>query len=81
MSKPISLSAVLADLKNGMTRKAINEKYELNPLSAKALWGNEKLKNKKPAKYVLDIEIVDDVQVEYLDEDITRHPKSSTIKQ
>ena len=81
MSKPISLSAVLADLKNGMTRKAINEKYELNPLSAKALWRNEKLKNKKSAKYVLDIEIVDDVEVKYLDEDVTKHPKSSTIKQ
>jgi len=81
MARQISISAILEDLKNGMTRKDINVKYALNPLDAKEVWKHEKLKNKKPAKYVLDIEIVDDVEVKYLDEDITKHPKSSTIKQ
>ena len=64
MAKPVTLSSVLEDLKNGMSRKDINAKYELNPIDIKKLWSHEKLKNKKPAKYVSELELIDDTIVE-----------------
>lgn len=73
MARQISISAILEDLKNGMSRKDINAKYAFNPLEEKAVWKHEKLKNKKPAKYVLDVELVDDVQVDYGDLPANRH--------
>lgn len=66
MAKPVTISAILEDLKNGMTRKDINAKYELNPIDIKKLWSHEKLKNKKTAKYVSELELIDDtIEVDY----------------
>ena len=73
MARQISISAILEDLKNGMTRKDINAKYELNPIDIKKLWSHEKLKNKKTAKYVSELEIIDDITVDYGDLPANRH--------
>lgn len=73
MAKQLTLTAVLEDLKNGMSRKDINAKYELNPIDIKKLWSHEKLKNKKPAKYVSELELIDDITVDYGDLPANRH--------
>ena len=65
MAKQINISAILARLNGGESKDSINKDLELNPREIKALWSHEKLKNKKPAKYAVDIEIVDDtIEVE-----------------
>lgn len=61
--KPINISEILECLKGGKTRKEINELYDLNPVEVKALWNHPKLKNKKTAKYVMRIDLVDDTEV------------------
>jgi hypothetical protein len=63
--RKIVLSEVLSLLKDGKSRKEINIIYELNPLEVKALWGNEKLKNKKPAKYTINFDLDDDIEIDY----------------
>ncbi len=60
----ITISEVLRLLEEGMTRKEINEYYQLNPRTAKELWRHPKLVNKRPSKYKLDILIVDDIDDE-----------------
>jgi hypothetical protein len=45
----LTVSKILADLKSGLTRKAIGEKYGLNGVQVKELFKNPKLKHKKTA--------------------------------
>lgn len=67
-TKQIKISEILEKLDSGKSRKEINEEYGLNPREIKALWSNEKLKNRKPAKYTVDFDLVDDtVIVDYGD--------------
>lgn len=59
--RKIALKDILAMLKEGKSRKEINEYYELNPREAKeVLWSNPKLKGVKKAKYSIGIELVEE---------------------
>ncbi len=60
----ISVSEIIKMLNDGMTRKEINKALELNPKEAKHVWSHKDLKNKKPAKYKVDILLVNDFQTE-----------------
>lgn len=58
--RKIALKDILAMLKEGKSRKEINEYYELNPREAKeVLWSHPKLKGVKKAKYSIGIELVE----------------------
>ena len=46
----LTVSGVLADLRAGLTRKEIGEKYHLNGLQVKELFRNEHLKGRKTIK-------------------------------
>lgn len=61
--RKIVLQNILAMLKEGKSRKEINEYYELNPREAKTLWANPKLKGVKKAKYSIGFELVDEEEV------------------
>lgn len=61
--RKIVLQNILAMLKEGKSRKEINEYYELNPREAKTLWANPKLKGVKKAKYSIGFELVDKEEV------------------
>lgn len=62
--RKIVLKDILAMLKEGKSRKEINEYYELNPREAKeVLWSNPKLKGVKKAKYSIGIELVEEDDV------------------
>lgn len=62
--RKIVLRDILAMLKEGKSRKEINEYYELNPREAKeVLWNHPKLKGVKKAKYSIGIELVDEEEV------------------
>ena len=51
MDKPrVVVSAILRDLKDGLTRDAIGEKYGLDKTGVKELFQNKHLKNKKTHK-------------------------------
>lgn len=54
----ISLSGVLQDLKDGLTRAEIGAKYGLNGNQTNRLFSNPKLKGKKTTKF--DFDLVDD---------------------
>jgi hypothetical protein len=56
----ISISAVLLDLKNGLTRQDIKEKYNLNGVQLKHVFSHPKLKFKKTVRATVQINIVDD---------------------
>lgn len=58
--KVISIKEVLTLLDQGKSRKEINEHFNLNPKEIEALWNHPKLKNKRPAKYANNIEILDE---------------------
>lgn len=55
--KTIKIDEILKLLDEGKTRKEINEILELNPREAKFVWSHEKLRNKKPAKYSINISL------------------------
>ena len=50
MAVNITVSQILADLKSGLTRDEIGEKYGLNKAQVKAVFSHPKLKNKKTIK-------------------------------
>lgn len=50
MAQTLTVSQILADLQAGLTRAEIGEKYGLNGIQVKALFKNQKLKNKKTIK-------------------------------
>jgi hypothetical protein len=80
MAKQISIKAILEDLANGKTRDEISAELELNPVEKKTLWKHPKLQNKKPAKYKLGIEIVDDtVEVDYGTIPATTNPNAGKV--
>lgn len=62
--RKIVIQDVLNMLKDGKSRKEINEYYQLNPREAKELWKHPSLMNKKPAKYSVGIELVDEMPVQ-----------------
>lgn len=55
----INISSVLEDLKTGMTRTEIGQKYGLNKRQTAMMFKNPKLKGRKTAK--VSFELVDDV--------------------
>ena len=62
MSKQISISAILNDLENGVTRAEIGANYEISPREVKVLFDHPKLKGKKAKKvFTPSFDIVDDV--------------------
>lgn len=62
MSKQITISSVLQDLEQGLTRLEIQEKYELSNPQMKKLFQNVHLKGKR-AKADIGLDIVDDVTI------------------
>lgn len=61
---PITASQLLQDLKDGLTREAIGEKYGFNKAQVKRLFNNPALKNKKTHKVHQDpFILIDDVTV------------------
>lgn len=61
MTKQISISQVLTDLENGVTRAEIGTKYDITAREVKALFEHPKLKGKKAKKTLkLTFDIVDD---------------------
>lgn len=59
----ITISSVLEDLNNGVTRVQIQQKYDLTARELKHLFQHPKLKNKKTKpKFEPSFEIVDDVE-------------------
>jgi hypothetical protein len=62
--KTITISGILADLENGLTRVQVGEKYKISPREVKALFDHPKLKGKKAKKsFALSFEIEDDTEV------------------
>lgn len=63
VTQDIKVSDVLSMLKEGKTRKEINEHYGLNTNSAKALWATQSLKRRKRAQSgkEVTIRVIDDV--------------------
>jgi hypothetical protein len=66
MDRPkIIASEVLQDLKDGLTREAIGEKYGLNKSAVKRLFQKKHLKNKKTIKPKEDpFDFVDDIETQ-----------------
>lgn len=63
MTKQISISQVLADLENGVTRAEIGTKYDITAREVKALFEYPKLKGKKAKKTLkLTFDIIDDTE-------------------
>ena len=56
----VSVSQILLDLNNGLDRKAIKEKYNLNGSQLKTLFSHPKLKGKKVKKAEVQLVIIDD---------------------
>lgn len=61
----VTVSGVLTDLNNGMSRKEIKEKYSLNNDQMKQLFANPKLKGRKAKKSVGELVIIDDTEIQY----------------
>ncbi len=61
----VTISGVLTDLNNGMSRKEIKDKYSLNNDQMKQLFANPKLKGRKAKKSVGELVIIDDTEVQY----------------
>jgi hypothetical protein len=59
-TKTISISAILNDLDNGLTRIKIGEKYSITPAEVKVLFEHAKLKGKKAKKSKALSFIIDD---------------------
>jgi hypothetical protein len=57
----VTVSGVLTDLNNGMSRKEIKTKYQLNNDQMKQLFSNENLKGRKAKKSVGELIIIDDI--------------------
>ncbi len=59
--KRITISGILNDLENGLSRPEIAEKYEISPAEVKAMFEHPKLKGKKAKKkLVLTFQLEDD---------------------
>lgn len=58
--KQLSVSQVLNDLNNGLTRDQIKEKYELNFSEMKMLFNHPKLKGKRAKTAGASLMIIDD---------------------
>jgi hypothetical protein len=69
----ITVSGILEDLANGMTRKEIKEKYSLNGAQLKTIFSNPKLKGKKLKKAEVIINLVDDTEDSHPRGQVTNH--------
>ena len=80
--KTISISAVLVDLENGVTRKGIEDKYGINTKEVKYLFEHPKLKGKK-AKSVFkpSFTINDDTESNIVAETVAEQEVVETVTQ
>jgi len=71
----LTISGLLADLKNGLTRDDIGAKYNLNKTQVKQVFKHPKLKNKKTIKPVEPLfDLVDDTTAPQLELNLTATP-------
>lgn len=60
-TKQVTVSGILADLENGLTRKDIKQKYDLSMRELQHVFQHPKLKFKK-TKQQPNVEVIDDTE-------------------
>ena len=69
----VTVSGILEDLQNGLTRNEIKEKYSLSANQLKQVFQHEKLKGRKTKKQEAQVLVIDDTvetTVEPMTEDV-----------
>ena len=78
----VTITGLIADLDEGLNRKAIAEKYNLSMMDIKKIFMHPKLKNLKPRKPVA-FELIDDTEDVIKDTKISvdvKNPEEEIIK-
>lgn len=67
----VTVSGILEDLQNGLTRNEIKEKYSLSANQLKQVFQHEKLKGRKTKKQEAQVLVIDDTVEETTVEPMT----------